>query len=224
MTNASTRGPWLVPALVGLVAAAGGLAAGWFLRGGTARPEAPARALERETSDAVTREEIEGLRRDLLARLDELARMRASITPASADADEQVIELGRRIDALESRVALARQKDLGGPTGELWTPPKGPGSGSIDAIVERIQASYRGEHALPEGESLSTQLRKEHELWTFEDVVRAYGAPRRWRLRESAWLLFYGCFEVEGSDQQKSIRFRLRGGYLSDVEDEGCEP
>jgi hypothetical protein len=211
---------WLTASLATAIAVALGASLGWWLRGGTTQ----AASLPPAPATGVTREEIEGLKRDLLARLDELTRVRASITPASADADDQVIELGRRIEALESRVALARQKDLGGPTGELWTPPKGPGSGSIDAIVERIQASYRGEHALPEGESLSTQLRKEHELWTFEDVVRAYGAPRRWRLRESAWLLFYGCFDVEGSDQQKSIRFRLRGGYLSDVEEEGCEP
>jgi hypothetical protein len=224
MRALSERGAWFVPALVALVAAAGGLAAGWFLRGDAARPEPPARALERETSEAVTREQLEALETRILAELRKLARPGPDGTSAPVTPDAAVNELGRRIDELDARIALLDTKEPRRDGSSLWTPPKGPGSGSIEAIIERMQAWYHPSHTERRGDDIETQLHREHDLWTFDDIVRAYAAPRRWERREQGWNLFYGCFEVEGWELKQSIVFCLRDGYLSQIEISDCQP
>ena len=223
MTHEPARGAWLVPALVGLAAAAGGLCAGWFLRGDAARPEAPARALERETADAVTREQLEALEVRILAELQKLARPRADGASAPATPDGAVNELGRRIDDIDARIALLDTRAARKDGSSLWTPPKGPGSGSVEAMIERIRSWY-GAHAERSGDDVETQLKKEHDLWIFDDVVRAYGAPRRWKRLEQGWNLFYDCFAIEGWDDKQSLVFCLRDGYLAQLEIDQCEP
>jgi hypothetical protein len=223
MTNAPARVQWLAPALVGLAAAAGGFGAGWFLRGDGARPEAPARALERETSDAATREQLEALEAEILAELRRLARPRPDGASTPVTPDGALDELGRRIDDIDARIALLDTRAAHKDGSSLWTPPKGPGSGSIAAMTERMRSWYGG-NTERNGDDIETQLRKEHDLWTFDDVVRAYGAPRRWKRLEQGWNLSYDCFAIEGWDDKQSLVFCLRDGYLAQIEIDQCEP
>ena len=211
MTHENARGPWLAPALVALTAAAAGLAAGWCLRGGATQTVALPPTTETNAATSVTREEIEGLKRELLARLDELARVRATNSPAAADG--QVIELGQRIGDLESRIAMLGSSAGKPARGPAWASARGPGSGSIDSVRERIAAwTKAGEYA-----SQADALVHEHQLWTMEDVLQAYGTPARVLDYNDAWTLAYGPFQEEGQELPCMIEFRFREGLVWEV-------
>jgi hypothetical protein len=216
MTNASTRGPWLVPALIGLVAAAGGLAAGWFLRGGAARPEAPARALERETTEAVTREQLEALKAEILAQLRQLARPRADGSSAPAAPDEAVNELGRRIDEIDARLAVLATGVRPGVGGRAWANLRGPGSESIEKICARIQEQHRREQKNEKTEQVPEVVLQEHKLWTLEDIVHAYGPPGRVSGQDGL-TFYYGRFELESVEEPCFVFFRFREGFVTEV-------
>jgi hypothetical protein len=214
--------PWLAAALAAVLAVSLGTGLGWWLRGETPHSLSFAPAPEGTVAVGATREEIEGLKRELLARLDALARERT--TPAPASSDGQVIELGRRVDELDTRIALLDKRAPRQEGSPLWTPPRGPGCSSIEAIIERMQAWYAKDGQIRSGVDLETQLKQEHDLWTFEDVVRAYGPPRRWERAEKGWNLYYGCFPIAGWDLKQSVSFYLHDGYLSVIEISDCEP
>jgi hypothetical protein len=213
---------WLAASLAAVLAVALGMGLGWWLRG--AAPQVPsfAPAPERSVASDATREEIEALKRELLARLDGLARERT--TQAATTSDDQVIELGRRVEELDARIALLDKRPARPDGSPLWKPPRGPGCSSIEAIVERLQAWYHPSHTDRRGDDIETQLKREHDLWTFDDVVRTYGAPRRWERYDQGWNLFYGSFDVEGWDLKQSVSFCLRDGYLSQVEIADSQP
>jgi hypothetical protein len=216
------KGSSLALLLAVLVAGASGLAAGWFLRGGAPAPVQP---LQVHAADGVTREELEAAKREILAQLGLLGRTRAAGAPtAAAPANDVVIELGRRIDDLDARIALSDKEAPRAKGTPLWTPPRGPGSGSIDAMIQRIQDWYHPSHTDRSGDDIEEQLRREHDLWTFEDVVRAYGEPRRWERCDGGWDLYFGSFVVEGWDDKHSIEFCLREGYLQNVEIAETQP
>lgn len=211
--------------LVGLAACAAGLGAGWFLRGDTPAHVQP---LQLNAADAVTREELEAAKREILAQLEHLGRARPAgaqaTTAASASPNDDVVELGRRVEELGARIALLDKRAPRQDDSPLWTPPLGPGSRSIDAMVERVQAWYHPSNTDRRGEDVEEQLRKEHDLWKFEDIVRAYGEPRRWERFEGGWNLYYACFEVVGWDDKESITFCLRETYVQTIEISNCEP
>jgi hypothetical protein len=211
MTQENARGPWLAPALVALAAATAGLAVGWYLRGSSGAEQVLARPTEAQAADGVKREEIASLKRELLARLDELARVRATNSPAAADG--QVIELGRRIDDLDARIALLGSSAGKPARGPAWATTRGPGSGSIDSMRERIAAwTKAGEYA-----SQADALVREHQLWTMEDVLQAYGTPARVLDYNDAWTLAYGPFQEEGEELPCMIEFRFREGLVWEV-------
>jgi len=221
MTHDNARGPWLVPALVALAAATAGLAAGWYLRGSNSMTSAVARPIEVQAAAGATREELEAAKREILAQLEILGSARPNNSPVSALASETVIELGQRIDALDARIALLDPNAKSRDHGELWAPPRGPGCRSIDAIIERLKAADEQRQAGGRSVDIESQLRQEHDLWTLDDFVRAYGPPRTWEHVKDGWHIMYGSFAVDGHDEKQSVFFWIQNGYLAQA---GMDP
>jgi hypothetical protein len=216
----SSSGFWLVPVLVGFAAAAAGLGAGWFLHDGASQPsDAP--VLPGKSAGGVTREEFEGAQRALLARLDELAKLHAAGSgSASASSDGPVIELGHRIDELESRVALLRSSVRLASRSPDWGKLHGAGSGSMDSIIERLQEFYDPRRNDGSGADVFELLSAEHRLWTIEDVLNAYGLPREVNHNSAWWSLFYGDFRLEGQEEPCTVEFAVIDGYVDHVSSE----
>ncbi len=205
-------GFWLVPLLVGLGAAAAGLAAGWFLRGGA---PALAQPPQLQAADGVTREQLEELKRELLARLELLGRVRADGASTAAP-DDTVIELGRRIDALDARIAVLATGVRPGIGGRAWANMRGPGGESIDKLCARIQENWKRQQRNEAPEDISEALLREHHLWTVEDVVRTYGPPER-LTNSNGLTLCYGRFTLENTDGAYYLFFRIQEGFVTEV-------
>ncbi len=217
MTTESTRAPWLVPALVALGAAAVGLGAGWFLRGSNSARAADARPIEVQAAAAVTREELEAAKREILAQLEALGRARptSSSAPAAASNDT-VIELGRRLDDLDARIAVLATGVRPGIGGRAWANLRGPGCESIEKLCTRIQENWRRAQKDEVTEDISEALLREHHLWTIEDVVRAYGPPDR-LTNANGLTLCYGRFALENVEDAFCVLFRIQEGFVTEV-------
>ncbi len=209
----TASGLWLVPVLVGFVAAAAGLGAGWYLHTGAPAPAQPPQA---RGADAVTREELETAKREILAQLEALGRARpTSASAPSAASNDTVIELGRRIDDLDARIAVLATGVRPGIGGRAWSNARGPGSQSIEKIIARVQEQARREHADEPGEDAIPTILREHSLWTVEDVARTYGPPLRADGNDG--LAFrYGRFALENYAGEYSVYFRFREGFVTD--------
>jgi hypothetical protein len=208
---------WLAPALVALGAAAGGLGAGWFLRGSQSHDRAASSPVEAQATGALTAAELEAAKREILARLEALGRQRsASSSPAAAPADGSAIELGRRIDELDARIALLSAGARPGIGGRAWANMRGAGGESIEKITARILENDALARKNEKHEDMEAVLQREHYLWMIEDVVRAYGPPEHIET-SSGLALFYGRFQIEGTDEPCFVCFRIVEGFVTDV-------
>jgi hypothetical protein len=218
MTHDDARGPWLVPLLVGFAAAGAGLGAGWFLRGPPSVEDASARPVEVQAGSGVTRDELESMKREILARLEQLGRARSSGSPLAAaqPADETVIELGRRLDDLDARIAVLSTGVRPGIGGRAWANLRGRGSESIEKISTRIQEQNRRAQRNEPGEDVPAAVLQEHNFWTVEDVVHAYGPPGRITGTDGL-TFYYGRFSLEHVDEPCFVYFRFREGFLVEV-------
>jgi len=218
MTQENARGPWLVPLLAGLAAAAVGLGAGWYLRGTSGAEHAGASPLEVQAAPGVTREELEGMKREILAHLESLARSRpASSSAAPLPANDAVIELGRRLDELDARIALLSTGVRPGIGGRAWANARGQGSESIEKISARIvEANTRARKDEPH-EDVAEALTREHFLWTLEDVVRTYGPPQHLDTTNGL-MLFFDRFSLEGTEEPCCVEFILNAGFVTQVD------
>ncbi len=193
-----------------------GFAVGWLARG---TPPAPASLTAPDPVhriESVTHEEFDAFRREVLAQLERIGRARAAdpSTPATA-ADEAVIELGRKLDGLDARVAVLSTGVRPGIGGRAWANARGPGSESIEKMIARVQEQARHDHAGERGEEAIPTILREHSLWTVEDVVRTYGPPLH--VDGNDGLAFhYGRFALETYSGEYSLCFRFREGFVTD--------
>ena len=211
--NNPARSPalWFVPMLVVLASAGAGLLVGMWLHGWMLQPGPVPPESQSQAAPGVTRAEFEAAQRALLARLDELARVRA--TNSTSPPDSQVAEIGRRIDDLDARIALLGSSAVHPTRGPGWASARGPGSGSIASMRERIAAWCKaGEY-----DTQANALVREHQLWTMEDVMQAYGPPASVLEYNDAWTLAYGPFQQEGEELPCMIEFRFREGLVWEV-------
>jgi hypothetical protein len=200
--------------LVGLVAGAAGLGAGWFLRGSTPAPVQP---LQARAADGVTREELEAAKREILAQLELIARARPAYAPAAATpASEAVIELGRRIDSIDARIALLSSGSHPVFGGRGWASMRGQGSESIEKIAERIQANQLLAQRGEQQPNIEDVLTREHYLWMLEDVIRQYGPPEHMDT-SNGLALYYGRFQLEGTGETCCVCFRIVEGFVTDA-------
>jgi hypothetical protein len=208
---------WLAPALVALGAAAGGLAAGWFLRGSQSHERAASSPVDVQAEGALTSAQLEAAKGEILARLEALGRARsASSSPAAAAPDEAVVELGRRIEAIDARIALLSTGARPGNAGRDWGSLRGPGGETLPKIFERIQEWHKRAQKHEDQEDVCEVLRKEHNLWTIEDVFRTYGAPDH--ISSSSGLaLYYGRFALANEESPCYVYFRILEGFVIEV-------
>jgi len=200
--------------LVGLLAAAAGLGAGWFLRGGTPAPVQPPPV---HAPEGVTREQLELLRQELLAELGRIGRAQAAGGTPPATVDNSVNELGRRIDELDARIAVLATGVRPGIGGRAWVNARGQGSESIERMIARIGENDARRRKGEPNEDMVEALTREHYLWTLEDVVRAYGPPEH--LETSSGLaLFYGSFRLDGTEKPCAVCIRIVEGFVTDVD------
>jgi hypothetical protein len=213
--NPSAR--WLAPALVALAAAAGGLAAGWFLRGNQSAARPASSPLDVQAADALTAAELEAAKREILAELQRLVRApRGDSAPGAAPAGAEIAELGRRIDAIDARIALLATGPRPGNAGRDWASARGPGAESLAKIFERIQEWHKRYRKHEDQEDICEVLRKEHNLWAIEDVFRAYGAPDHVS-SSSGLALCYGRFALPDEESPCYVYFRILEGYVIEV-------
>lgn len=207
---------WMLPACACLLAAAGGVAAGWFLRGAQAAPPllpAP------QSAELATRAQLEELKRELLACFGDATHAprtkgATNSAPLAPDAGT-LLELGRKLDELGARVAVLSSGVRPVIGGRSWANARGPGSESIEKMIARIRESEHRDHAGEPGEDAIPTILREHSLWTVEDVVRVYGPPDR--VDDRNGLAFrYGRFTIEGYGGEYFLYFRFREGFVVD--------
>jgi hypothetical protein len=208
------NGSSLAMLLVGLVAGAVGLGAGWFLHGSA---PAPVPALQVHAAESVTRAGLDAAKSEILAQLEWLGRARPASAPAAAaPASEAVIELGRRIDEIDARIALLSSGSRPAFGGRGWASMRGQGCESIEKVVERIQTNELLARKGEKQTNIEELLTREHYLWMLEDVIRQYGPPEHMDT-SNGLALYYGRFQLEGTGETCCVCFRIVEGFVTDA-------